>query len=68
MFGAVIGILAVLYVIKAIVNVTGVIVGAAFSGLMSLIAGIFSGKGFVLGIAIGLVWYFLARRKAAGEE
>ena len=76
MFGAIVGILFGLYVIAAVINVVGVIIGAVFSGVGSLIGGIFSGvfslvegvfsgEGLVLGIVLGLAWYFLRRRNAA---
>ena len=74
----VIGILFVLYVIAAIIEVVGVIIGAVFSGVGALLGGIFSGvfslvdgvfstKGILLGIALGLAWYFFRRRNVAME-
>ena len=49
MFGLIIGILFLVYVIAALIGVAGVIFGAVFSGIGSLISGIFSGKGLVIG-------------------
>ena len=69
MFGAMIGILFGLYVILAVINVIGVVVGAVFSGASFLLAEVFSGEGIAAGIAIGLVLYFrLKKRNAVSEE
>jgi len=75
MFGMIVGILFGLYVIAAVINVVGVIIGAVFSGvgtllggIFSLVEGAFSGKGILLGIALGLAWYFLRKKNAAHNE
>ncbi|MCR5294757.1 MAG: hypothetical protein K6E30_06220 [Lachnospiraceae bacterium] len=66
MFGVIIGILFGLYVIAAVINVIGVIIGAVFSGATFILAEVFSGEGIVLGIVIGLALYFwLKKRNAA---
>ena len=69
MFGMIVGVLFGLYAIAAVINVVGVIIGAVFSGVGFLFGGIFSsalsGEGLAVGIAIGLVWYFLRKRNAA---
>ena len=78
MFGMIIGILFGLYVIAAIIKVIGVIIGAVFSGVGALLGGIFSGvfslidgvfswEGILLGVVLGLAWYFLRRRNGAAE-
>ena len=43
----------------------GSVIGGIFSGLTSLAAGAFSGKGIVIGIVIGLALYFYLRRQRA---
>ena len=74
----VIGILFGLYVIAAVIKVVGVIIGAVFSGVGALLSGVFSGvfslvdgvfsaEGILLGIALGLAWYFLRRRNVVTE-
>ena len=76
MFGMIVGILFVLYVIAAVINVVGVIIGAVFSGIGSLIGGIFSlteaaftSEGLVVGIVLGiLLFYWLKKRNAARSE
>ncbi len=76
MLGMIAGILFGLYAAAAVINAAGVIIGAALSGAASLAGGIvsgavsltqgvFSAEGVPLGIALGLVWYFLRRRNAA---
>ena len=67
MFGAIVGVIFGIYVVLALLNVAGLIVGAVFSGMASLIAGAFSGEGIVLGIVIGLVWYYLSRKNTVKE-
>ena len=78
MFGLIIGILFGLYVIAAVIKVVGAIIGTVFSGVGALLGGIFSGvftlvdgvfsaEGILLGIALGLVWYFLRRRNVVTE-
>ncbi len=66
MFGAMIGILFGLYVILAVINAIGVVVGAVFSGASFLLAEVFSGEG----IAVGIAMYFLCfnRKKTAQCE
>lgn len=68
MFVMMVGILFGVYVIAAVINVIGVIIGAVFSGagalLGEIVSGVFSGEGLALGIVIGLVWYFLRKRNA----
>ncbi len=68
MFGAIIGILFGLYVIAAVINVIGVIIGAVFSGMSFMLAEVFSGEGIAVGIAIGLVLYFWLKRKNTANE
>ena len=73
MFGMIVGILFGLYVIAAVINVIGVIIGAVFFGAGSLLSGIFSlafsGEGLVAGIVLGVLAYNLFRkRNTAGEE
>ena len=66
MFMVIIGVLFVLYVMAAMLNVIGMVIGAVFSGATFILADIFSGEGIVLGIVIGLALYFwLKRRNAA---
>ena len=76
MLGAIFGILFGLYAILAVINVVGVIIGTViygagsligeiFSGVFSLSEGGFFGESLVLGIALGLIWYFLRKRNAA---
>ena len=68
MFAAIVGILFILYVITAVINVIGVVIGAVFSGIAAVLAGVFSGSEIVIGAAIGLALYFrLKKRKTAGE-
>ena len=73
MFGAIIGILFGLYVILAVINVIGVIIGAVFSGVGSLIGGIssmaFSGEGLAVGIMLGaLAYMFFQKRNTEKAE
>ena len=69
MFGMIVGILFLLYVIAAAVNVAGVIVGAVFSGIGSLAGGIFSGEGLAFGIVLGVLAYsFFRKRNAENAE
>ena len=76
MFGMIVGILFVLYVIAAVINVVGVIIGAVFSGVGSIIGGIFSlteaeftGEGLAVGIVLGiLLFYWLKKRNAAARS
>lgn len=65
MFGLIIGILFLVYVIAALIGVAGVIFGAVFSGIGSLISGIFSGKGLVIGIVLGVLAYNCFRKRNA---
>ena len=76
MFGMIVGILFEVYVIAVVINVVGMIIGAVFSGVGALFSGIFSGvfslaegvfswEGILLGIALGLAWYFLRKRNEA---
>ena len=78
MFGMIIGILFGVYVIAAIIKVIGVIIEAVFSGVGALLGGIFSGvfslidgvfswEGILLGVVLGLTWYFLRRRNVVTE-
>ena len=56
-------------VIGGILGLIGSIIGGIFSGLASLASGAFSGSGVLIGIVIGLVLYFLLKkRNVAGEE
>lgn len=75
MFVVIVGILFGLYVIAAVLNVAGVIIEAVFSGIGALLSGIvagtfslaegvFSVEGILLGVVLGLAWYFLRRRNA----
>ena len=68
MFGAIIGILFGLYVIAAVINVIGVVIGAVFSGATFILAEVFSGEGIALGIAIGLALYFWLKRRNTVNE
>jgi len=68
MFGAIIGILFGLYVIAAVINVIGVVIGAVFSGMSFALAEVFSGEGIAIGIAIGLVLYFWLKGRNAADE
>ena len=66
MCAAIVGILFILYVITAVINVIGVVIGAVFSGAAFMLGEVFSGEGLVIGIVIGLVLYFwLKKRNAA---
>jgi len=52
-----------------ILGLVGSIIGGVFEGLGSLTSGVFSGGGLVIGVVIGLVFYFwLKKRNAAKEE
>ena len=72
MFGMIVGILFGLYVIAAVINVVGVIIGAVFSGVGTLLGGIFSaafsGEGILIGIVIGLAWYFSMKKRNTVKE
>ena len=69
MFAAIVGILFILYVITAVINVIGVVIGAVFSGAAFMLGEVFSGEGLVIGMVIGLVlYYWLKKRNAAGER
>jgi len=62
MLGAIIGILFGLYMVAAVVNVVGVVIGALFSVGASLIGEVFSGVFSLEGLAAGCVIGFLAFR------
>ena len=68
MFGAIIGILFALYAVAAVINVIGMVIGAVFSGAACVLTEAFSGGGFAVGIAIGLVLYFWLKRRNAANE
>ena len=72
------GLLFGIYVILAVLNVAGIVIGAVFSGLAAAFSGIFGAVGSVLsgvgsgigftgsliaGIVIGVVLYFRIRRQ-----
>ena len=73
MFVMIAGILFGLYVIVAVINIAGLILGAVFSGIVSVISGIFSiteaaftGEGLIVGIVLGIIlFYRLKKRNAA---
>ena len=54
MFAMIVGIIAVVYVGAALLSVLGLIFGTLFSAAFSLVGWVFSGKGIILGIIIGL--------------
>ena len=72
MFGMMIGILFGLYALAAVIGVAGAMIGAVFSGAGALIgsvfSGAFSGKGLVIGIALGLAWYYVRKKNAENAE
>jgi len=79
MLGMIVGILFGVYVVAAVLNVVGVIIGAVFSGVGALLGGIFSGigalvsgafsgRGIVLGVVLGLAWYYLRKKNPAKQE
>lgn len=75
MLGMIVGVLFGLFVTAAVIRVAGVIIGAVFSGIGSLIGGafslaesVFSVESVLLGIALGLVWYFLRRRNSGDRN
>ena len=72
MFGMIVGILFGVYVIAAVINVAGVIIGAVFSGLGSVISGMFygafSGESLVVGIMIGAAWYLVRKRNDRSQS
>ena len=68
MFMVIIGILFVLYVMAAMLNVIGMVIGAVFSGAACVLTEAFSGGGLAVGIAIGLALYFWLKRRNAVNE
>ena len=65
MFVAIVGILVILYMAAALVNVVGVVIGAVFSGAAFLLAEVFSGEGIVIGIVIGVALYYWLKKRNA---
>jgi hypothetical protein len=60
------------YVIAAVINVAGVIIGSVFSGIGSVIGGIlsgaFSGESLAVGIMIGTAWYLIRKRNESARS
>ena len=64
--------LIILAVIGAVLGAGAMILGSVFTGLVRivprLLAGIFSSRGFAVGIVIGLLLYFRNHRKNTAKE